>query len=570
MARRYVLKCSAVGAAVARVAVVLLASTWALLASAAEPKEKAPAQTGETSRWGYVGLANPADWALPQVTIAPASVIGKLPYGQVYATARQRVLHYRFPVPDGTYKVRVHFLQAVGGATKNEAGLSASANGVKIVDNQDVYAAREKAKELPSDVVAKTSEADVEGTGGKIMVSFPVTTKPNWAVCGLEVIGKQATIRVNCGAKAPCTDADGHVWESDWDRRLPLTSGEIALEKREMPKGEWVNISDEILRKFRDELGLVPVSVWPYFFAAKDGWVVCDRSGNTFVGYLGLGLWGYDLAAGRLTRADEGKYTAEPNSMGLSLNPNGPGFLLMGWSAQSKESFAVRCVDGTRFESIDGGAQHNGWDQYSVDWTADPPVVFVKVHHTEGMTKLSTDGGKTFKQIGDDGKNLSAVGALGDRVLVKWLRDGTIMRSTDLGGTWARSAEVKYVTKPRERGWINRIGKTAYFPSQDGLYVSRDAGVTWQLVPKSPAFTESLVPGKKEGHLVGFAADAAYESTDGGATWKKAVDKPRGGAVFMWSYDPVGDVFYAQTGSIFRYARQRTNHTNQEKGASGQ
>jgi hypothetical protein len=42
---------------------------------------------------------------------------------------------------------------------------------------------------------------------------------------------------------------------------------------------------------------------------------------------------------------------------------------------------------------------------------------------------------------------------------------------------------------------------------------------------------------------------------DGGATWKKAVDKPKGGAVFMWSYDPVSDVFYAQTGSIFRYAR---------------
>jgi photosystem II stability/assembly factor-like uncharacterized protein len=129
------------------------------------------------------------------------------------------------------------------------------------------------------------------------------------------------------------------------------------------------------------------------------------------------------------------------------------------------------------------------------------------------------------------------------------------VRSTDLGATWAKSAEVKYAKKPRERGWINRIGKTAYFPSQDGLYVSRDAGVTWQLVPNSPAFTEGLVLGKNDGHLIGFAADAAYESADGGTTWKKAVDKPKGGAVFMWSYDPVGDVFYAQTGSIFRYAR---------------
>ena len=281
---------------------------------------------------------------------------------------------------------------------------------MNIVDNQDVYAAKEKAKELPSDVVAKTSEADVASKGGQIMVSFPVTTKPNWAVCGLEVIGKQATIRVNCGAKAPYTDADGHVWESDWDRRLPLTSGEIALEKRPMPKGEWVNISDEILRKLRDELGLVPVSVWPYFFPAKDGWVVCDRSGNTYVGYLGLGLWRYDLAAGKLTKADEGKYTAEARGMCLSLNPDKPGFFLMGWSGQSPDTFAVRCTDGSRFEGIDGGAQHNGWDNIAVDWTADPPVVFVKVHHTKGMTKLSADGGKTFKQVGDDGTNLLAVG----------------------------------------------------------------------------------------------------------------------------------------------------------------
>ena len=395
---------------------VVLTAMSGLSATAATPPPRPPTEREtEAAHWGYVGLANPADWALPQVTISPTSDIGKLPYGQVYATARQRVLHYRFPVPDGTYKVRVHFLQAVGGATKNEVGLSASANGVNIVDNQDVYAAKEKAKELPSDVVAKTSEADVASKGGQIMVSFPVTTKPNWAVCGLEVIGKQATIRVNCGAKAPYTDADGHVWESDWDRRLPLTSGEIALEKRPMPKGEWVNISDEILRKLRDELGLVPVSVWPYFFPAKDGWVVCDRSGNTYVGYQGLGLWRYDLAAGKLTKADEGKYTAEANSMCLSLNPDRPGFFLMGWSGQSTDTFAVRCTDGSRFEGIDGGAQHNGWDNIAVDWTADPPVVFVKVHHTEGMTKLSTDGGKTFKQVGDDGTNLLAVGALGER-----------------------------------------------------------------------------------------------------------------------------------------------------------
>jgi hypothetical protein len=70
-----------------------------------------------------------------EVVIAPTSDIGKLPYAQVYATARCRVLHYRFPVPDGAYKVRVHFLQAVGGTTRNEAGLSVAANGTKIVES---------------------------------------------------------------------------------------------------------------------------------------------------------------------------------------------------------------------------------------------------------------------------------------------------------------------------------------------------------------------------------------------------------------------------------------------------
>ena len=223
---------------------LLLALTAMTGLSAAEttPPQIAPTKGGtEAARWGYVGaLANPG---APEVIIAPASDISKLPYWQIYATSRCRVLHYRFPVPDGTYKVRVHFLQAADGATKNNVGLSVAANGTKIVDNLDTFVAKTpdgppRKVDLPTDVVAKTSEADVESRNGQIMVSFPVTTKPNWAVCGLEVIGKQATIRVNCGAKAPYTDADGHVWESDWDRRQPLTSGEITLEKRPMLKGE--------------------------------------------------------------------------------------------------------------------------------------------------------------------------------------------------------------------------------------------------------------------------------------------------------------------------------------------
>lgn len=63
-----------------------------------------------------------------------------------------------------------------------------------------------------------------------------------------------------------------------------------------------------------------------------------------------------------------------------------------------------------------------------------------------------------------------------------------------------------------------RLRRLADGSTVDGPYVSQDAGVTWQLIPNTPAFTESLVRGKNDGHLIGFAADAAYESADGGAT----------------------------------------------------
>ena len=60
------------------------------------------------------------------------------------------------------------------------------------------------------------------------------------------------------------------------------TSGRSLLEKRTMPKGEWVNISDEIPRKLGDELGLEPILSWGV--ARKEGLgAICDRSGNIYI-----------------------------------------------------------------------------------------------------------------------------------------------------------------------------------------------------------------------------------------------------------------------------------------------
>jgi len=545
-----------------RLAVItLLVSSWANVAPAAVSTTSpttSPRSGTEPSLWGFVGMPN-AEWRYVSVPIDPSSDIGKLPNGQIYATCREKVMHYRFPVPDGLYTVRVHVLQAVGGATKNNAGVSVIANGKTIAENLEVYVPGSKQKALPPDIVATSREAEVACTNGQVLVFFPEPAKPagvpsyqfTWALCGLEILGQQSEIRVNCGSKTPCTDSAGHVWESDWDRMLPRPAGQIMLEKRVMPKGEWVNISDEMLRKLGDDLGLEPVLSWGV--ARKEGLgVICDRSGSTYVLIWGLGLWRYEQAAGTLTRADAGNITSMGCPYGVSVNPDGPGFFWTGWCAFAGSEHAIRCLDGARFEPM----ANISFDFPAVDWRADPPVIFLMKHET-GVTMLSTDGGKTFAQAGDDGKNLAATGALGEKVLIKWLVDGSVMRSADLGATWTKCAEVKLLKKNvRGAPRITRIGKAAYANTADGVYVSRDAGISWQLIPNSPALTQCVLRGKSDEHLIGFTAGAAYESTDGGATWKKTMEKPKGANVICWSYDVPGDVFYAQTDNgLYRCAQ---------------
>ena len=124
-----------------QLAIVLLVSSWASCTFAEETVILPGASTTngtEGSRWGFVGAPN-VEWKYASVPIDPASDIGELPQGQIYATSREKVMHYRFPVPDGLCKIRVHFLQAVGGTNKNNGGLSVVANGKTLAENPEVY-----------------------------------------------------------------------------------------------------------------------------------------------------------------------------------------------------------------------------------------------------------------------------------------------------------------------------------------------------------------------------------------------------------------------------------------------
>jgi hypothetical protein len=534
----------------------------ALMAAAALSSAAEPPGGEAAARWTCTAFPPPP---LQPVCFAVDAEPAKLAQAGIFSQYRLRPTRYRFPVPAGIYTVRLHYLQANGVKSKNSGRTTAIANGITVIDDDPVWLANmpqwgPPSTAIPADIAVRMKEATVPAEDGTIDLAFVhLSTADYWGIYGIEIIGPARTIRVRCGSREDFTDADGNRWEGDEQRLRPIpTSGEFMLAEHYSARGEWIRISDNLLRQMGVVTGLTPrLPQWR---------MICDHQGDVFFAASGIGCWRYDWSAGLVKRVDGGLYTAIPVGVGagcIDTNPTGAGVYLMGTTGLEHTTYAVRSLDGVSFESIEGYPQQNGIDWVSVDWTATPHEVFVKLHHTAGSTALSVDGGRTYREAGDDHGNLAAILAAGDHVLLKCLRrDGAIMRSTDLAATWTEVAEVQLATPPVDT-FMRRVGGALFLHDVAGdLYISRDAGLSWSAVEHAPAFRQAIQAGRSDQELLGFAEEAAYGSSDGGLTWTKisaTVPGRRWGkqASNAWAYDPALDAFYyvSPDGGIFRYAR---------------
>jgi hypothetical protein len=548
------------------------------------------------------GPASGADPQTPQPSARARKALGHYGYvGGIHAATRDKQLDtpiqgtdfpqlynsmdtapgaYRIELPNGTYQVRLHFIRAIRqGKPDPKARTDIHVEG-KCVDRALGVSDLRLDPAQTYQALVKTYRAQV--TDERLDVEFPWGDTIGHALCGIEAIGPDLAVRINCGWRQTLTDPQGAKWRPD--ELYPIATDATASVPVIKQKGQWVNVS-HAWKKALAQAGVVPLMRWHINWAPEPGimCVLSDRAGNTFVNVAGNGLYRYEPHAGRLSRADGGKYTSligyrklndgnanDDGFIQVLINPNGQGFYLVSWCCLTQPTDQVYSPDGKTF--LNYGIQgRETWDWGTAD-ISNMPTNFMlnEQHHRQGKAFYSTDAGQTWNLAADDGRRLRAMGFAGPKTLIKALVSLTdrvtgkpaepeadrelvgIHVSTDLGKTWQRVSQIE---AGGYRGPILIYKDIAYLPSDKGLILGTENFTRWQVMPGSPPATQPPVFGKTDDHIMVVNPQGFHETRDAGKTWKRILKAPQGTDTFFW--DPTRDIFYAgdYNGAWLQYNR---------------
>jgi photosystem II stability/assembly factor-like uncharacterized protein len=277
----------------------------------------------------------------------------------------------------------------------------------------------------------------------------------------------------------------------------------------QLTAADWVNISDSVVKPIVDAGTKIP---WP----GQTAGVSVDRaSGRVYMDVTGIGLYASDdhgehfarIAADAISGRCEFGYA-------LNADPNG-------------SRIACFMLDGKCGMTLDGGKTWNGfaqvgrnWDFGAVDWT-DPAAksIFAIHHESGGEVYFSSDAGKNWKFLGKH-PEFHSVNIFGDHVLVAGRDDG-IVRSTDAGATWNRVSDLH----PVGRVPVALNGVT-YWLAREGIIVTHDDGVTWQVQGTAVNAGWGPVFGSDAKEIILADFKGILHSTDAGTTWQPLAALP--------------------------------------------
>jgi photosystem II stability/assembly factor-like uncharacterized protein len=198
---------------------------------------------------------------------------------------------------------------------------------------------------------------------------------------------------------------------------------------------------------------------------------------------------------------------------------------------------------------MDGKSGHVDW--CAVDWT-DPDMKFVLAlkHEAGGLLLSSTDGGKSFAEVG---KNYGTGWIFDNQTAVvaeaktKDRPKPNLVRTTDGGKTWKPCGEYSPVGVNSAQALPKWHDGSLYWLVDGALIATTDKGETWKKVCDLKDGRYGPIFGKDVKHMFVLTQGGIVETTDGGASWSKPIAPPKGfqaGGLTWIEYDPKGDALY--------------------------
>ncbi len=240
----------------------------------------------------------------------------------------------------------------------------------------------------------------------------------------------------------------------------------------------------------------------------------------------------------------------------LMLDPVGEGKTLV-CALVYGSPIVVSRDGGTSWQVLDRKSSHVDW--CSVDWS-DPEMklIFALKHESGGLLLRSTDGGKSFEEVG---KGYGPVWVFDNKTAVaaqaktRERPKPGLLRTTDGGKTFQPCGNFSASALPRwSRGSL-------YWLVEGALLTTTDKGASWKKVSDVKDGRFGPIFGKDGKHLFVLTAGGIIESKDGGATWSKPLPPPpnfKGISTLTWiDYDPIHDVLYMMKMASDLYRMER-------------
>lgn len=224
---------------------------------------------------------------------------------------------------------------------------------------------------------------------------------------------------------------------------------------------------------------------------------------------------------------------------------------------------AVSADQAANWRYLANQSTHSDW--CAVDWT-DPELKFVLAlkHEAGGLLLVSTNGGKSFSEVGKGygtGWIFDAQTAVVAEAKSKDRPKPNLMRTTDGGKSFQPCGAYSPVGTNSAQALPKWREGVLFWLVGGGLIATMDKGKTWKQIAKLNDTLYGPVFGRDVKHMFILTKAGVIESTDGGVTWSSPLVPPKemkGIAGLSWlAYDSKNDILYLmKMGSdLYRLAR---------------